>query len=53
MCEVSHQSYLDVGVIGDASQNLGALKGSFWVGATVVQIPETDGSEPILSLSNL
>lgn len=39
MCEISHQSVLNVGVVGDTTQDLGTLEGSFWVGAAVVQIP--------------
>lgn len=39
MCEISHQSVLNVGVVGDTTQDLGTLKGSVWVGAAVVQIP--------------
>lgn len=31
MCEISHQSYLNVGVVSNAPQNLGTLKSSLWV----------------------
>lgn len=31
MCEVSHQPDLNVWVVGDATQNLGALEGGLWV----------------------
>lgn len=37
--EISHQPHLDVGVGGDATQNLGALESSFWVWAAVIKIP--------------
>lgn len=44
MCEVSHQPHLDVGVVGDTTQYLGALESSLWVGAAVIQIPAGDNS---------
>lgn len=39
MCEISHEPILNVGVVGDTTQDLGTLKCSLWVGAAVVQIP--------------
>lgn len=39
MCEISHQPNLNVGVLSDAAQDLGALESSLWVGAAVVKIP--------------
>lgn len=42
MSEIAHQSAVDVGVVGDATQDLGTLEGSVWVGAAVVQIPARD-----------
>lgn len=42
MCEVSHQPHLDVGVVGDTTQYLGALESSLRVGAAVIQIPGGD-----------
>lgn len=42
MCEISHQSILNVGVVGDTTQDLGTLEGSLWVGAAVIQIPARD-----------
>lgn len=45
--EIPHQSAVDVGVVGDATQDLGALEGSVWVGAAVAQIP-AEGKTKIL-----
>lgn len=42
MCEVSHQPMLNVGVVGNMTQDFGRLKGSFRVGIAVVQIPARD-----------
>lgn len=42
MSEIPHQSAVDVGVVGDATQDLGTLEGGVWVGAAVVQIPARD-----------
>lgn len=42
MCEISHQPVLNVGVVGNTTQDLGTLEGSLWVGAAVVQIPARD-----------
>lgn len=42
VCEISHQPILNVGVVGDTTQDLGTLEGSLWVGAAVVQIPARD-----------
>lgn len=42
MCEVSHQPMLNVGVVGNVTQDFGCLKGSFRVGIAVVQIPARD-----------
>lgn len=39
MCEIPHQSAVDVGVVGDATQDFGTLEGSVWIGAAVAQIP--------------
>lgn len=39
VCEVSHQSDLNVGVVGNTTQDLGTLEGRLWVGGAVVQIP--------------
>ena len=42
MCEVSHQPVVDVGVAGDASEDLSALEGRLWIGAAVIQVPARD-----------
>lgn len=52
VCEISHQSILNVGVVCDTTQNLGTLEGSFWIGAAVVQIPERDNHISLLSSTN-
>lgn len=49
VCEISHQSHLDVGVVGDATQNFGALESSFWVWAAVVKIPAGEKKNRLLS----
>lgn len=42
MCEVSHQPVVDVGVAGDASEDLSALEGRLRIGAVVIQVPARD-----------
>lgn len=42
MGEISHQSMLNVGVVGNMTQDFGSLKGSFRIGIAVVQIPSKD-----------
>lgn len=49
VCEISHQSSLDVGVVSDTTQDLGTLEGSFWVGAAVVQIPAKGKQNLVIS----
>lgn len=45
MCEISHQSVLNVGVVGNMAQDFGSLVGSFGIGIAVVQIPARDTSQ--------
>ena len=52
MCEISHQPVLDVGVAGDATQDLGTLERSLWVGAAVVQEPAGDKQGAPLSCTH-
>lgn len=42
MCEISHQSVLNVGVVGNMTQDSGSLKGGFRIGIAVTQIPASD-----------
>lgn len=52
MCEISHQSNLNVGVVGDTAQDLGTLECSLWIGAAVVQIPASDKHSCPLNLQS-
>lgn len=52
VCEISHQPDLDVGVVGNTTQDLGTLEGSLWVGAAVVQIPARDKQGSPLSYTH-
>lgn len=54
MCEISHQPVLNVGVVGNMTQDFGRLKGSFRIGIAVVQIPARDtGYHKVILLNKL
>lgn len=52
VCEISHQPNLNIGVVGDTTQDLGTLEGSLWVGAAVVKIPAGDKQDSPISYSH-
>lgn len=54
MCEISHHSMLNVGVVGNMTQDFGSLKGSFRIGIAVVQIAARDtGYDKVILLDKL